>query len=109
LKKQEEQRKRIIEEIVDRLSFTSNQIVTVSHALSSNTKETTDASSQLSLSIAQVASESETQLHTLGNSVKIISEITKGIQGINQTAQVASDKAHQSAQQANNGSELIEN
>jgi methyl-accepting chemotaxis protein len=107
LKQQEEQRRHIIEEIVNRLAFTSKQILSVSQSLSENAKQTTDASSELALSIAQVASGSESQLKTVGDNVKIITDITTGIQGINQTAQVASDKAHQSAQQANNGSQLI--
>lgn len=107
LRERNEQRTLIIEEIVDRISLTSAQIVDVSHSLSERSETTANASSQLARSIAQVASGIETQRRTLDKNVAFITEVTSGIQGINQTALIASDEAHQSAQQANDGKQMI--
>ena len=107
LRERNEQRTLIIEEIVDRISLTSAQIIDVSHSLSEHSKKTADASSQLARSFAQVASGMVTQRSTLDKNSSFITEVTSGIEGINQTALVASDEAHHSAQQANDGKQMI--
>ena len=107
IKEQELQRGLIIEEIVDRLSLTSKQILDVSRSLSENAKQTTDVSSHLSQSIMQIASGSEVQLNAVEDNVEVISDITSGIHAINQTAKAISIQSNQSAQQANEGSLLI--
>ena len=107
LRERNAQRTLIIEEIVDRISLTSAQIIDVSHSLSEHSKKTADASSQLARSFAQVASGMVTQRSTLDKNSSFITEVTSGIEGINQTALVASDEAHHSAQQANDGKQMI--
>ncbi|KAB7709153.1 hypothetical protein F9802_03340 [Bacillus aerolatus] len=107
-KKQHEQRNNIIEDIVGRLSVTSDQVLHVSESLSFNAKQSIEQSSQLAVSIGEVASGTEHQMNIIESNMNIISEINKGIQEINQTAQMTSKKSHLSAQEAQKGSQLIE-
>lgn len=106
--KQQEQRKNIIEEIVNRLSTTTSQISTVSETLSNNTKESYEASGQLASSMEEVATSTEHQLGSIQENMNVISQIDDGITSINQTAQTVSRDSNASAEDAKHGSKLIE-
>ncbi|WP_176555703.1 methyl-accepting chemotaxis protein [Virgibacillus ndiopensis] len=107
-KKQEEQRKDIIEDIVGRLASTSGQILNVSETLSTNAKQSYDSSAQLATSIEEVASGTEHQLGIIQENKEVISKIDEGIQNINETAQTVAKNSTASAEDAHQGSELIE-
>ncbi|WP_102272973.1 methyl-accepting chemotaxis protein [Cytobacillus massiliigabonensis] len=105
--KQQSQRKAIIEEIVTRLSFTSDQILQVSKSLIQHSRENMDASLQLSTAFQEVSSSSDIQKQTIEKNVHMISDIHSGIQNINQTAQEVTKQSNQSVMQADEGSNLI--
>lgn len=105
--KQQSQRKAIIEEIVTRLSFTSDQILQVSKSLIQHSQVNMDASLQLSASFEEVSSSSDIQKQTIEKNVHMISDIHSGIQDINQTAMGATKFSNQAAMQADEGSLLI--
>ncbi|MFD2044744.1 methyl-accepting chemotaxis protein [Ornithinibacillus salinisoli] len=106
--KQQEQRKTIIEDIVERLSTTSSQILSVSDTLSSNTKESYQASGQLAASMEEVSASIEQQLEIIQDNRKVITQIDEGIKSINQTAKTVAANSTTSATEAQRGSELIE-
>ncbi|SFB21758.1 methyl-accepting chemotaxis protein [Lentibacillus halodurans] len=107
--KQQEQRKNIVEDIVGRLSTTSDQISTVSKTLSDNAKQSYEASGKLAASMKEASGSTEQQLEIVQDHMNVITQIDEGIKSINQTAQEVSANSDASAKEARHGSELIEN
>ncbi|MFD1850915.1 methyl-accepting chemotaxis protein [Oceanobacillus bengalensis] len=104
---QEKERQDIIDNIVGRLSLTSNQILNVSQTISDNANQSFEFSGQLSASMEDVASNTEKQLDIIQESRNIISYINEGIQSINQTAQTAKHQTNDSAIEAQESSKEI--
>ncbi|MDQ0229890.1 methyl-accepting chemotaxis protein [Metabacillus malikii] len=107
LTQQEEQRSTIINEIVNKLTATSSQLVLVAESLRENAKSSTEASSQLSISISTIAEGLKTNQSTVEKNVTIMSGMTADIQTVNDNAKIACEKANHSAGQADNGTIFI--
>ncbi|MGE7603114.1 methyl-accepting chemotaxis protein [Peribacillus sp. NPDC097675] len=102
------QRKMISEEIAEKVTNTSKQLVSVSETLISQAKFATEASSELATSIAQVATGSETQLKTVEENLQVLSNITDAIGAIDQTAHISVQQAQESVRHAYDGNKLVE-
>lgn len=101
---QEEQRAKIIDEIVGRLSSTTSEILEVSKVLSDNAERSTNASGQLASYIEEVSSTSENQLNIIQENRQAIYHVDEGIQSINETAQGVSGNSIETAEEAQRGS-----
>ncbi|WP_194287379.1 methyl-accepting chemotaxis protein [Gracilibacillus oryzae] len=105
--KQENQRTIIIEEIVGRLSTTTEQISSVSDTLSINTKNSYHESGKLTSVISDVSSKIEQQLNIMQENRNTITQINDGMNNIHITARTVAENTTISAEAAHNGSELI--
>ena len=105
---EEEQRKRISEEIANKVSVTSDKISDVSLALAEHAKYTTEASGELAASISSVSTGSDRQRRTAEENAKMILDISGGIEGIHETAQTAARYSSKSSSQAKDGLHLVE-
>ena len=109
LELQTAQRKMISEEIAKKVTTTSKQLVSVSETLTNQVTYATEASSELAISIAQVATGSETQLRTVEGNLQVLSNITEAIDVIDQTAHNSVQQAQESVRHAFDGNQLVEN
>lgn len=107
-RQQQEQRRRITAELVNRLSSTSEQVLDVSQLLSKNAQLTIDASSQVAASIEQISSGTEKQLEQVEKNMKEIFDMNSEIRSITKMSEVVAQQSEESTEHASDGEQLIE-
>jgi methyl-accepting chemotaxis protein len=105
---QKEQRKEIVEDILGRLSATSTQVIDMAKSLSDRVRLTSEASSHISQSIQQVASDMATQLESAEQNTTVLDEISTGIGRITTSSSEVSHSSQQSAGKAEEGSQFVQ-
>lgn len=105
---QKEQRKTILNDIIQRIAYASNQIINTSNLLTQQVEQTSLANSKIIESTQQVASGAETQLKDTEKNAKIIQDISTVIQGIASSSNNASHVSKESYEKADKGNNFVE-
>ncbi|MCQ6275523.1 methyl-accepting chemotaxis protein [Bacillus sp. V3B] len=105
---QKEQRKTILNEIIQRIAYASNQIINTANLLTQQVEQTSLANSKIVESTQQVASGAEIQLKDHEKNAKIIQDISIVIQGIASSSNNASRVSKESYEKADKGNNFVE-
>ncbi|QDX93156.1 methyl-accepting chemotaxis protein [Brevibacillus laterosporus] len=98
-----------IEEVVKGIHRTTASMVDSSENLFVHAEQTTQATTQISADIQQVAAGSETQMQGALESVRSMEEMATGIQRIAESASQVAEAAGEAAKEAEQGNTVIQN
>jgi methyl-accepting chemotaxis protein len=104
----QEEKDKLLGDIVNRLSAASSQIVQTAGELSANAARTTETSNQIVESMQQIATGTETQVQGSEENVRAMDEISSGVNRIAAFSSEVSDTAKQSAEQATEGNGSVQ-